>query len=99
MPSQKYWEMLDTHRPEYVENLVSLVNWSENCDFPTPFNLFQDLIGYSMEQYGENYCTKIPFVGYKELSLLGKALNEYSNRPQDVEDWMHELLTEWMADS
>ena len=32
-------------------------------------------------------------------SLLGKALNEYSNRPQDVEDWMHELLTEWMADS
>jgi hypothetical protein len=96
MASDKYWKMLDTDCPEYVEELVNLVSWSENCDFPTPFNLFQDMIGYSEEQYGENYCRRVPRLGFKELSLLGKALNEFSHRPQDVEDWMHELVTEWM---
>lgn len=96
MPSDKYWEMLDQDHPDYVDDLVNLVNWSLNCDFPTPLNLFSDLIGYSKEELGENYCTRIPYVGYKELDLLGKALVEYSKRPQDVEDWYRELENEWM---
>lgn len=91
--SNEYWEMLDNH-PEYVSCLADLVSWSHNCDFPTPFNLFLDLIGYSEERFGHNFCAKIPTLGFLELSKLAHALDEYATRPQDVDVWLEKLMVE-----
>lgn len=89
--SNKYWQMLDSH-PPYVTALADLIGWSHNFDFPTPFNLFLDLIGFSVEHYGEYYCVSVPNLGYEELSKLGLALDEYSMRPWDVNNWLEDLL-------
>lgn len=66
-----------------------LFEWSENYNFPSPASLFLDLIGWSEEQYGERLCKEnAPAIGYLEADLLGRALQEYANRPQEVEDWV-----------
>lgn len=94
MPSTKYWEMLDTDHPEYVVDTVGLVNWSHNCSHPTPFALFLDLIGWSETELGENITSKLPTLGYLELDYLAGALVEYSKRPQDVHQWVNQLMRE-----
>lgn len=95
MPSDKYWKMLDNQHPEKVTKLVSLINWSLNCTYPTPFALYQDIIGYSEENYGSRICLdKFPNMGYIEIGLLGEALDEYSNNPQDATDWIDKLMEE-----
>jgi len=96
MSSDRFWKMLDTDHPDYVEKLVDLINWSMNCDFPTPRNLYDDITGFSMDEYGENICHKIPANGFMEISYLGEALVEYANRPSDVHRWYRELLEEEM---
>lgn len=93
MFTHEYWQMLDDH-PPHVTNLADLIGWSHNCDFPTPLHVFMDLTGYSEENWGENYCTKMPRLGYLELSKLGKAIDEYTVRPHDVHDWLKKLLEE-----
>jgi hypothetical protein len=94
MASTKYWEMLDTDHPEYVTDTVGLVNWSHNCSHPTPFALFLDLIGWSETELGENITSKLPNLGYTELDYLAGALVEYSKRPQDVHQWVNQLMRE-----
>jgi hypothetical protein len=95
MPSDKFWKMLDDEHPHYVEDLVKLMNWSQNCDYPTPMTVFSDLTGYSEETYGCQLIEgKMPLLGYKEIGLLAAALEEYSNRPQDVFAFMRELDAE-----
>lgn len=95
MTTKQYWKMLDTDYPPEVEKLVELINWSFNCDYPTPFHLYQNLTGFAEEYYGQQFIIRsMPRTGYKELSLLGLALDEYSNRPQDVFDWLVKLMAE-----
>jgi phage gp16-like protein len=94
MVSDKYWMMLDYSHPKHVTDVVGLINWSFNCDAPTPYMLFQDLIGYSDEVYGEKLCKKMPMLGHIEIGYLAEALMEYANRPHDVTEWMDKLRKE-----
>jgi len=98
MASNKYWEMLDTDHPEYVTDVVGLANWSHNCDHPTPFAVFLDLIGWSETELGENITgNKLPNrLGYLELDYLAGALVEYSKRPNDVHQFVTQLMQEEM---
>jgi hypothetical protein len=94
MASDKYWEMVDTGHPDYVTEVVALINWSENCESPTPLCLFLDLVGWSETQLGDNLCQKMPDLGYIELDYLADALKEYAKKPTDVYNWLCELMEE-----
>ena len=97
MTSTKYWEMLDTDHPEYVSELVSLINLSMNYDAPAPMTVFLDLIGYSYENYGETSSLKqVNYMDYLGLGYIADALQEYVKRPVDVMDWYNKLVQEEM---
>jgi hypothetical protein len=78
-----------------TEKVRALVNWSTNYDIRkgTPYQIFLDVIGYSVENFGEVIVKDITKVslGYKELGFLGDALTEYSDSPKDVLDWIEKL--------
>jgi hypothetical protein len=92
MSTSTYWEMLDTEHPEYVSELVSLINISTNYDAPTPIAVFLDLIGYSEEYYGEPIVlSQVKRMDYLSLSYLADAVQEYVKRPLDVIEWYNKL--------
>ena len=94
MASKKYWKMLD-NAPAGTTETTALINWSMNCDYPTPFNLFMDITGISEEEYGERLCgEKLPNMGYMEIGYLADALVEYSENPSRVKKWLDKLLRE-----
>ena len=63
-----------------------LANWSESCEYPTPYALFLDLIGWSEETYGCRLCADlIPQLGYAEAYKLGQALEAWADHPREVE--------------
>ena len=41
--------------PVYAQGVAALASWSGNYDYPTPYTLFCDLIGFNGEEYGECY--------------------------------------------
>lgn len=41
--------------PVYAQGVAALAAWSGNYDYPTPYTLFCDLIGFNGEEYGECY--------------------------------------------
>lgn len=81
--------------PTYCVGVASLYRWSANYDDFKPFRKFLDLIGYSEQHYGEpagDWSAPSSGLGYMELGYLAQALEDYSNRPQSVEEWINELL-------
>lgn len=88
------WEALDK-APDHLSDVAHLVSWSANYDYKgSPYLVFLDLIGYSRDEYGETFVKEPDLIlGYLELDLLAKALTQYSNRPNDVRDFI-QLLNE-----
>mgnify|MGYP000594813937 CR=1 FL=1 len=74
------------------ERVAALWEWSTNCDQPTPASFFLDLVGVSEDIFGEKMVGEIPQMGYVELDLLGKALVEYSDRPDIVRHYCQRLV-------
>jgi hypothetical protein len=71
----------------------SLSDWSENCEHPTPFVLFLDLIGWSEDTYGERLCSEsMPAMGYIEAYKLAQALEAWSDHPREVEAFVSDLI-------
>ena len=93
MTTQRFFDLCDT-APDYVSDTANLMSWCEgNYDFPAPSSLFLDLVGYSEEHHGENLTArKMPNLGYLEIDLLAKALTEYAKRPNDVRDFIDNLM-------
>jgi len=82
------WDLLEDPKPN-VKHTAGLIDWSMNYDkkIGTPYYVFLDLIGYSMEQFGLNlfnYENIQKVLGYVELDYLGDALKEYAENPQAV---------------
>lgn len=68
-----------------AEAVEALAVWSENCEHPTPFALFLDLIGWSEDTYGERLCgDRLPAIGYVEAGKLAAALEAWADRPREV---------------
>ena len=58
--------------------------------------MFLDLVGHSAENLGSplaDWKDPSESMGYVELGKLGEALAEWSNRPQDCEAFVLELLS------
>ena len=77
------------------QSVFALYQWSMN--FPhqsTPFQLYLDMIGWSFETLGCNITEEVDnsILGYKEIGLLADALNDYSNRPHDVMEYVQFLM-------
>lgn len=82
-------EQLEDNAPEWAEHTIALASWSRgNYDYRrSPYLLFLDLIGYSEEEYGQNFITDHSKVlGYLEMDYLADALKEYAKRPLDITD-------------
>lgn len=82
------WDLLEDPKPSQ-EHTAGLISWSMNYDLKTgtPYQIFLDLIGYSMEEYGSNlfdYSNVQKVLGYMELDYLADALKEYAENPQTV---------------
>jgi hypothetical protein len=86
------WDLLEDPKPNQ-EHIAGLISWSMNYDLKTgtPYHIFLDLIGYSMEEYGSNlfdYNNVHRVLGYMELDYLADALKEYAENPQAVLDFL-----------
>lgn len=99
MTTNKFYELCDT-APDYAADTARLFSWSEgNYSFPAPSSLYLDLIGYSEEEHGERLTSNAwPSLGYLELDLLAKALTEYATRPNDVYQFISNLMNSYMEE-
>lgn len=94
-------EVLQENPPTYAEGVARLFSWSANYDHPTPAALFLDIIGYSDEQFGEPLFDLSQITGrfgYVEIGMLAKALDEYSDRPGDVMEYVEQYLAAEVAE-
>ena len=75
-------------------SIQNLFHWSQNFSFPSPASVFLDLVGYSEEEYGERLVQGdiSSILGYRELNLLGLALQEYADDPGRADDMIRFLL-------
>ena len=83
------------HAPTYCEGVSSLYSWSSNYQDMAPFRKFLDLIGYTLEEFGEclaDWSNPADSLGFKEIGHLAEALTDYANRPHDVTSFIQELL-------
>jgi hypothetical protein len=84
--------------PAYAEKVAELYRWSANYEDFAPFRKFLDLIGYAETAYGDeslvmgDWRRPSSSLGYVELGLLAGALDQYSDRPLDIDKWVMELL-------
>ena len=81
--------------PRCATAVANFCDWSTNHDYPRPFVLFLDIIGYSDEEYGEpmfnlNKCAER--FGYMEIGKLADALNEYALNPRDVREYVNKIM-------
>ncbi len=94
MKTKTIEELLD-NPDERFSGIARLWSWSSNYDYPSPATVFLDLIGYSMEEFGEPLTTMdkaISVLGYLELGMLAEALDEYSDRPSSALHFVTEIL-------
>lgn len=75
-----------------TNNTERLWLWSDGYDFPTPFTVFLDIIGWNDAHFGGKVANPMPDMGYLEATLLGQALIEYALDP----DGIHKFVTENM---
>ena len=78
---------------EYT-SIKNLYDWSTNYNYPSPYSVFLDLIGYSRDELGTALVadiTKAP-LGYLELDYLADALSEIANYGSDAYDYAVSLL-------
>jgi hypothetical protein len=83
------------------EEIKALYDWSMNYDYPSPYSVFLDLIGWSKDELGEplvHDITSVP-LGYLELDYLADALKEIANYGQDAYDYAVLLLEEEKANA
>jgi hypothetical protein len=87
-------ELID-NAPETLSRIARLWSVSSNYEYPSPATVFIDLIGYTEKEFGEPLTTmkeavrRLDFVG---LGLIGQALDEYTDRPNDARVFIQELL-------
>jgi hypothetical protein len=93
--TETFWDLLEV-APDYAEHTTGLVSWSLNYDnnATNPLNAFLTLVSFASEDL-EDYAlagNSMPELSWLELDLIGKALVEYSARPQDCSAWLVKLL-------
>jgi len=84
-------ELLES-APEILDDIVALYQWGTNCEWDhNPWAQFLDLIGYSVEKYGETIYNTHNALGYLELDYLADALKCHATRPLMVWEFIEQL--------
>ena len=90
------FRILIANSTDRFDKIAALWDHSVNYEYPTLATLFLDLIGYSLEEYGELLIGDMKIIINKldtfELSLLGEALDQYATRPLDAIEYVEALL-------
>jgi hypothetical protein len=83
------------------QSIKDLHDWSMNYDYPSPYSVFLDLIGWSKDELGGPLVRDLTLVplGYLELDYLADALSEIANYGQDAYDYAVSLLEEEKANA
>ena len=83
------------------EEIKALHDWSMNYNYPSPYSVFLDLIGWSKDELGGPLVRDITSapLGYLELDYLADALKEIANYGQDAYDYAIALLEEEKANA
>ena len=76
--------------PAGCEDVANLYVWSGNYDYKdgNPYCAFLDLIGYSMENYGEKLNPRHYQIDHISADSFAGALKRWSERPNDVVDYI-----------
>jgi hypothetical protein len=78
--------------PARLADIVALYQWGTNYDWEhNPWALFLDLIGYSVQNYGETIYNTHNTPGYMELDYIGDALKCYADRPLTAWEFIEQL--------
>jgi hypothetical protein len=80
--------------PANCDKIEALYSWSSNYERFAPYCKFLDLIGWSWETVGASLADwhkPSENLGYMELGAIGEALAQYSDHPQDVEDFIQKI--------
>lgn len=88
------YELID-NAPERLSRIARLWSESSNYDYPSPATFFIDLIGYTDEEFGEPLTTMkqaVERLDFISLGLIGQALDEYTDRPDDARNFVRDLL-------
>ena len=88
------WALLEADAPDGCDDVQDLYSWSLNYDAGKgPFTLLLDLIGWSEDNIGEPmFDLRASHLGYLECAKLGAALTAYADRPQDVKEYIDQLM-------
>ena len=91
---QKQFHELIEEAPSYCTGVADLANWSTNYDHHggTPFLAFLDLIGYTEEAFGCKLNPSSFVLDYASAESFAAAINEWSVRPPDVNQFIDELM-------
>lgn len=86
-------EDLLNNPPSYAEGIADLYRWATNYDYQTgtPYWAFCDLIGYSDEEFGQKMNPASFTLDYSSADVFSAALNDWSERPGDVQEFMSQL--------
>lgn len=79
-----YKELLETWG-DRMTPVLELWGASSNYEHPTPYVKFLDLIGYSVENFGETLHDNPAQLGHVELDMIADAIKCWVVRPTDVE--------------
>ena len=80
--------------PANCDKIEALYSWSSNYERFAPYCKFLDLIGWSWETVGASLADwhkPSENLGFMELGAIGEALAQYSDHPQDVEDFIQKI--------
>ena len=74
-------------RKFYAQATEQLRTESLTKEYPTPFTVFLDMVGWSEAYFGKKFVEELPKMDTSELLLLGSALTEYARNPKNI--WGH----------
>ena len=88
------WEFVDRSMTTKMGAIAELWHWSTNYQHNSnPFNAFLDIIGWSAENVGSSlFDWEDPQFGAIEQDYLANALLINASSPNDVEQWIDQLM-------
>ena len=80
-----FWKLTEDP-PDYAKDTAGLAHWSTNYDWPTPFTLFCDLIGFNGEEHGAAFfLPRAVEKSQEEIDHDSGEVSAWDAKPRDYE--------------
>lgn len=88
------WTFLEQGAPKSATAVEDLYLWSLSFNpGQSPFTLFLDMVGWTeRDGLGDVYSWTHRSLGHAEMALLAAALQQYTDHPQEVYDYIDSLI-------